>query len=211
MELITGDGRVVQLAEVADLIDDAADFVVVFDRRTQSVVGDVDTEVVVERLQDLLAALGDIESQTVVVCLHRDFEILIVEAFLRHGIEQFHVLDAAVDHGASVGSDEGIEALEAAFNGALEDGSRELAEETGHVIGRHIHGTGARGPEPDGERARKVHQDFRSLEANVTDAFAAVFGCLTNEFVVDIVQETFQGEQVFEILHKYLLIKYLTW
>ena len=56
-----------------------------------------------------------------------------------------------------------------------------------------------------------VHQDFRSLEANVTDTFAAVFLRLADEFVVDIVQETFQGEQVLEILHKYLLIKYLTW
>ena len=58
MELIARDRGVVQLAVVADLVNQTADLVVLLDGLADRVVGDVDAEVLVQRLEHMGAQLG---------------------------------------------------------------------------------------------------------------------------------------------------------
>ena len=60
----------------------------------------IDAVVLVQRREDVVAALEHIQIQTVVVGLHRDLHVLVEELrlALAHGLEQLHVLDGAVHH-----------------------------------------------------------------------------------------------------------------
>ena len=154
-------------------------------------------------LEDMVFALESVEVQAVVVGLHGYLHILKEELFLvlAQSLQQLHVLDGAVHHRAAVGSDEAVGKVVAALDSALKQGAAVLAEEAGHVIGRHFHGTGARCAQTRGKRARQVQQRLGCVLADVCHADFSLALRLQDKLILSFLQEIFKIEQVLEIFH----------
>ena len=123
MELITRDDGIGRLAQVADLGDDAGNFVVISDRFENRLVGDVDAVGLVQRLEHLAAQLLFIVIDGEVLVrerhVHHAHEKLRI--FLLHEAEDLEMLVAAVHHLARLGREQRIEIVIAALDAALED------------------------------------------------------------------------------------------
>ena len=123
MELITRDDGIGRLAQVADLGDDAGNFVVISDRFENRLVGDVDAVGRVQRLEHLHAQLLFIVIDGEVLVrerhVHHAHEKLRI--FLLHEAEDLEMLVAAVHHLARLGREQRIEIVIAALDAALED------------------------------------------------------------------------------------------
>ena len=121
VELIARNARVGPLAVLADGADELAHAVVLGDGLADGRVRDVDAIDIVQRREDMVAALEHVQIQAVVVRLHRDLHVLKEELrlVLAHGLEQFHVLHGAVHHRAAVRRDHAVGKVVAALNGAL--------------------------------------------------------------------------------------------
>ncbi len=70
----------------------------------------------------MVFALKHIEIEAIVVSLHRDLHVVEEEAFFvsTHCLEEFHVLNTAVEHGASVRCDHTVKKIESSFKSSLE-------------------------------------------------------------------------------------------
>ena len=124
-----------------------------------------------------------------------------VRVVLAHGVQQFHVFDGAVHHGAAVGRDDAVGKVEAAFNGALQQGAAGFAEEVGHVVGCDVHGASVGRVQPDAEGPRQIHQRLRDVFAGVGDTDLAFGLCLGNQLIVRHLQEVLEVLQMLEISH----------
>ena len=154
-------------------------------------------------LEDMVFALESVEVQAVVVGLHGYLHILKEELFLvlAQSLQQLHVLDGAVHHRAAVGSDETVGKVVAALDGALKQGAAVLAEEAGHVVGCHFHGTGARRAQTRRKRARQVQQRLRGVLADISNADLPLALRLQDKLILRLLKEVFKIEQVLEIFH----------
>ena len=84
MELIAGDGGVIELAVIADLVYQAADLVVALDGLHQCLIAHVDAELLVQRLKHVGAELLAEVNIAVLVIFERDVgkfaeEIVVVD------------------------------------------------------------------------------------------------------------------------------------
>ena len=120
---------------------------------------------------------------------------------LPHGLQQLHILHGAVHHGAAVRRDDAVGEVEAALDGALQEGAARLTEEVCHIIGRDIDGTGVRGREADGDAVPQVQKRLRHVLAGVGDADLPILLRLLDERVVGLLQELFKIGQMFQISH----------
>ena len=203
MEFVTRDARPGLLAEVAERADERTHAVVLGHRPADGGVGHVRAEGVVQGPEDVVFALEHKQVYTVVIGLERDLHVLIEEAILAgaHGLEQLHVLNAAVDHRAAVGCDDAVGKVEAALDRALEQGAAGLAQEARHVIGRDVHRPGVRSVQAHAEGVVQIHQGFGCVLADKGDAFFAFCLGLDNKCVVGLLQEVLEVGQVLQVSH----------
>ena len=203
MELVARDARAPFLPEVADRADKRTNLVVLGDSLPYSRIGGVNAVSPVERRKDVVFALELQQLYAVFVRLEGNLHILVEEAVvaLSHGFQQFHVLDAAVDHRAAVGRDDAVGEVEAALDGALEQRAARLAQEARHVVGRDVHRAGVRRGQADGKGSVKVHQWFGGVLAHERDADLAVFFRLNDQLVVCLPQEVFKIAKILQISH----------
>ena len=157
-------------------------------------IGNIDAEPFLQGLEDVILALENIEVQAVVIGLHGDFHILIEEVLLAlvHGVQQLHILNTAVDHGAAVGRDEAVGKVEAALHGPLQQGTAVFAQEAGQVVGGHFHGAGAGCPEPGGEAAFQIQQRLRRVLTHIGHALFALAAGLDHKLIICVLQEIFK-------------------
>ena len=141
--------------------------------------------------------------------LERDLHILVEElgVALPHGVQQLHVLHRAVHHRAAVGRDDAVGEVEAALDGALEQGAAGLAEEVRHIIGRDVHGAGVGRGEADGNAVAQVQQGFGDVFAGVGDADLAVAFRLGHKRVVRLLQQVLEVNQMLQVSHLIPLFK----
>ena len=123
MELISRDDGIGRLAQVADLGDDAGNFVVISDRFENRLVGDVDAVGRVQRLEHLHAQLLFIviDGEVLVRERHVHHAHKKLRVFLLHKAENLEMLVTAVHHLARLGREQRIEIVIAALDAALED------------------------------------------------------------------------------------------
>ena len=166
-------------------------------------VGHVNAEVFLQRGENVVFALEHIEVQAVVVRLHGNFHMLVEEVLLPliHGMQQLHVLRAAVDHAAAIRRNQAVGEIEAALNRPLEQGPAVLTEKAGHVIGRHLHRAGTRRAQTHRETAVEVQEGLRRVFADIGDAFFPLLSGRDNKLVVRLLQEILKPGQIFEIFH----------
>ena len=128
MEFIAGDGGVIKLAVVADLVYQAADLIVLLDGFHDCLVGDVDAEVLVQRLKHVCLKLAAEVLETVLVVLERNVGELAEEIII---VDDAHVLDGvkmlllkmlleAAGAGAGLGRHLGVKEVEAALKRTLQ-------------------------------------------------------------------------------------------
>lgn len=166
-------------------------------------VGHVRAEGVVQGPEDVVFALEHKQVYTVVIGLERDLHVLIEEAILvgAHGLEQLHVLNAAVDHRAAVGRDDAVGKVEAAFDRALEQGagwSRTGGSSCNRSRCPSTRCSGRAGARrrccPDSSRVRVCSRRQRRR------IFAFCLG-LDNKCVVGLLQEVLEVGQVLQVSH----------
>ena len=211
MELVAGDGGAIPLAVLADGAQQLAHTVVLGHGLADGGVGDVDAVVLRQGLEDVVAALEHVQVEAVFVPLHGNLHVLEEEMLfaLAHGLEQLHVLDASVHHGAAVGGDDAVGEIEAALDGPLQQGAAVFAQEAGQVVGGDIHRAGARRTQPDGKGARQVEQRFRRVLTGVGDAHFTLLLGLPDQLVVGFLQEVLKVVQVLQVFqgtsHSFLM------
>ena len=203
MEFVARNARVGPLAVLADGADELAHAVVLGNGLADGLVRDVDAVVLVQRREDVVAALEHIQIQTVVVGLHRDLHVLVEELrlALAHGLEQLHVLDGAVHHRAAVRRDHAVGKIVAALNGALEQCAAVFAQEAGHIIRGHFHGAGARRAQARRESTGQVQQRLGRVFAGIGDADFPLVLRLCNQVVVRFLQKVFEVQKMFQVFH----------
>ena len=124
---------------------------------------------------------------------------MLVEEFvlpLVHGVEQLNVLGGAVHHGAAVGRDQTVRKVEAALNGTFQQGAAGLAQQSRHVIGGDVHGTGMRRKQADRKCVPQVQQGLRYVFAGKGDAYLALAPGLRDERVVGLLEKVFKVQQM---------------
>ena len=137
VEFITGDGRVLQLAHIADLGDDLADLVVLLDGLAQRLVGRIHAVGLGQHVQEAVADLLDVVLEGVVLDFVRDVAVGNEHLLVGHvgGSDQLDVLHAAVHLRAGVHTSDGVEEVIAALDRTLHECSAVLAGVVGHVVG----------------------------------------------------------------------------
>ena len=152
----------------------------------------------------MVLALELQQRHAVFIGLEGDLHILPEELVvpLPHGLQQLHVLDAAVHHRAAVRRDDAVGKVESALYRALEQGAARLAQEACHIIGRNIHRTRVRCGQAYRKHAVEVQQRLgRVLAYEGSADFAFVFR-LGDQGVVCLLEEVFKEAKVLQVSHR---------
>ena len=208
VELVARDGRVVLLAQLADLGDDAADLVVLLHRLADGRVRGVDPVALFHHVKQPDAHLLDILADGVILHLKGHVGVRDKKVGLFVELEYLKVLVEAVHHRAGVHTGETVEEVVAALHAALEQGAGELAGVVRHVVGRHVDRTGPRRAQAHGETVVQIEQYLGNVEAGIADGELALRLCLLYQFVVRFVEELFKVDQMLEILQMVHLFSY---
>ena len=167
MVLIAGDGGHVQLAVIADSLHNTAELVVALDGLAQGLVRGVHAVIVMEEIQDVGLDLCLVMVNTVFRLFERDIHELALEALILDDIHTLEVLLKTAGHGAGLGSQLGIQEIEAALQGTLKKAAAVVTGAGRHIIGRHIRGCAAGGAQAHREAAGQVQQHLRHEIAGV--------------------------------------------
>ena len=157
MELIAGDGGIGKLAVVADLVNQAADLIVLLDGLHQRLVGHVDAQIVMQLAQHMVAQLipvvvvGDVGFLEGNVDKLAEEIVIVDDAHVLHGVQVLllQMLLEAAGGGAGLGGHLGVQEVEAALQGALQKAAGIVADAGGHVVGCDIRGSTAGRSQPD--------------------------------------------------------------
>ena len=201
MELVAGDGRIVQLAQLADLGQDPANPVVLLDGLEQCTVRGVDAVNFAERTEDPLFQLRDIVFYGGITVrerhVHHAHEKLRV--LLLHELQYFKVLMPSVHHLAGLAGEQGVQIVISALDPALQDAAGIGADLAGHVVGSHIHGSGLRRAQAAGKAPRKIEQHLRNEVAGVSQRQLTFFLCFADKLVVCLLQQIFKIDQMLQV------------
>ena len=200
VELIAGDGRIGELAEVADLGDDVAELVEVLNRLAHRGVGDVDAEAAFKLVDDLELELGLVVVEGGLVALHRRVDDGDEEFVILDGVYKEEVLLHSLHGGAALGAEQGAEVVVAALDAALEYGADVGTVAVRHVVSGDIRGGTARRAQTRGKAPGKIQQDFGDIVAVVPQRDLAIVDRLRDQLILSLLQEVLEVDQVFQIL-----------
>ena len=140
MELIAGDGRIIELAEVADLGDDAAELVVLLDSLAHSLIGDINAKTVLHLVNDLELKLSFVVIKVGLIALHGRIDLGNEKSVVLNGIDEEEVLFHTLHGRAAFRAEQAAEVVVSAFDGALENGACIGAGTVCHVVVCNIAG-----------------------------------------------------------------------
>jgi hypothetical protein len=208
LELIARDGRVVELAVITDLIDDRADLIVQVDGLHERLVGDVDTEFLVQRIEDVGLKLAFIVLNAVLISLERHVGERHEEVRILDDVHVVKVLLETAGDRAGLGAEISIQEVVAAFECALEEAAAVMAGTAGHVICSHVRRSAFRRSQTDCKAAGQVEQNFGHEVAGVTQRSLAVCLSLPDQLVVGLLEQVFKCDQVFQVSHVQAPLKF---
>ena len=212
MELVACNGSIIELAQLADLADDAADLVVFLHRLADGGVGRVDPVALFHHVEQADAHLLDILANGVILHLEGHIGVRDEEVRLFVELEYFEMLVKAVHHRAGVHACKTIEEVVASLHTALKQGAGKLAGVVRHIVGRHVDRTGPRCAQTHGETVVQIEQYLGNVEAGIADGKLALRLCLLYQFVVGFIEELFKVDQMLEILQMvHLFSFFLPW
>ena len=109
--------------------------------------------------------------------------------FVRIDIEHIKVFHGTVHHGACVNTDQCIEEVVAAFNGAFHDSSGVQAGIVGHVVSCDIHRACIGSSQTGGEAVIDIQDYLGNVIASVPQTNLSVILSLLDELVVSILKQ----------------------
>ena len=146
MELIAGDGRIIKLAVIAYLVYELADLIVLLDGFLERLIGNIDSEIVMQCGQNMSPELiaevfivvlgvfkgnvGELAEELVVLD-----DVHVLDGVKMLGL---NVLLEAAGDGAGLGRHLCVEEIEAAFECALEKAAAIVTYAGGHVVSRDV-------------------------------------------------------------------------
>ena len=203
MELITRDDGIGRLAQAADLGHDAGNFVVVADRRTDRLIGDVDAVGLVQRLEHVHAQLLliVIDGEVLVRERHVHHAHEKLRVFLLHKAENLEMLVTAVHHLARLGREQRVEIIITALDAALEDAAGVRADLARHVVRAHVDAAGVRRTQAAREAAGQVQQRLRHEIAGVAQGVFPLRLGLLYQLVVGLLQQILKIDQMLQVFH----------
>ena len=210
MEFIAGDGGVIKLAVVADLVYQAADLIVALDGLHDGLIGNVDAKLFMQGLKNMGAQLLTEVSIAVLIVLEGNVgefaeEIIVVDnSHILDGVKVLllKVLLEAAGAGAGLGRHLRIEEVEAALESSLKKASCIVADTRGHIVGRNVGGSAARRTQTNCEAAGQVEKNFRHEIAGVTYSVLAVGLGLLDKLVIGFLKQILKVDQMLEIFHR---------
>ena len=140
MELIAGDGRIVKLAEIADLGDDAAELIVLLDGLAHGSLGGVDAQAVSHGLYDLEHELCLVVVKVRLIAFHGGIDLRYEELFVLNGIDQEEVLLHTLHGRAALRAEQAAQIVVSALDRALENGAGIGTGPVGHVVACDVGG-----------------------------------------------------------------------
>ena len=146
----------------------------------------------------MVFALGYIELEAVFISLHRDLHV-IVEKFLligSDGIEQLHILDAAVHHGTTVGRNKSVKVVVSALYRSLKQTAAVFAQEICKIISSDFSGPCVGRAEPCRESVADIQQRLGNILAGIAYADFPVVLRLPDQFVVCGLEKVFKVNQM---------------
>ena len=193
---IARDRRIVQLAHLAYLREDAADLVMLRDGLSYGLVGDIRTVLFVQGLEHLFRDLVLV----VLKAVGRDLEGHVDEGheefFVLHELQKLKMLESPVHLGAGLAAGEGRQEVVSSLDAALDQRSGIAAQIAGHVIGRDIHAARAGRSESDGEAVVQIQQHLGHMVAGVAHGVPALPDGLKHELVCRLVQQMLEVDQM---------------
>ena len=141
----------------------------VADRRTDRLIGDVNTVGLVQRLEHVHAQLLliVIDGEVLVRERHVHHAHKKLRVFLLHKAENLEMLVTAVHHLARLGREQRVEIVITALDAALENAAGVRADLARHVVRAHVDAAGVRRTQAAREAAGQVQQRLRHEIAGV--------------------------------------------
>ena len=203
VKFIARDDGVRRLAQVADLGHDAGNFVVVADRRTDRLIGDVNTVGLVQRLEHVHAQLLliVIDGEVLVRERHVHHAHEKLRVFLLHKAEDLKMLVTAVHHLARLGREQRVEIVITALDAALENAAGVRADLARHVVRAHVDAAGVRRTQAAREAAGQVQQRLRHEIAGVAQGVFPLRLGLLYQLVVGLLQQILKIDQMLQVFH----------
>ena len=196
MELIAGDGRIVELAELAYLRDYPADLVVARNGIAQRGVRDVHTQLLVHRVEHAVLHLGDVVLEGVVGVLIGDVRVGDEEVRLVNALEQLDILHAAVHLRTCVDAADAVQEVVAALDRPLQQGAAILAGVVGHIVRGYVHTAGIGRAHSHGEAVVYVEKHLRHVVAGEAQRELAVLLSLADQLVIRLVEQVLKVDQM---------------
>ena len=198
MELVARYGRIIKLAQVAYLSDDAANFVVLLDRLADSFIGNVNTVDTLQRLEYMLAKLSLV---MLVGCLrghegdihHAHEEVRILFLDKTHNVK---ILMRPVHHLAGLGREHGGQEIVPALHAALKNAAGERAGFVGHVVCADVGVRRTGSAQTHREAAAEIKQHLRNEVAGVAQSLFALGGSLLDKLIVCVLKQTLKINQM---------------
>ena len=134
MELIAGDGRIIELAEIADLCYNAAELIVLLDSLAHCGIGNINTEALFQGLYDLEHELCLVVIEVGLVALHGRIDLRYKEAIVLDRIYKEEVLFHTLHGSAALGAEQCAEVVVSTLDGALKNGAGIRAGAVCHVV-----------------------------------------------------------------------------
>ena len=189
MELVAGDGGLLQLAVCPDGLHDAAQLVVLLDGLAQRLVGGIHAVVVPEKVQHVGLQLPLIVVDAVDGLLERHVRELALEPLVVDDAgHPLQMLLEPAGHGTRLRGQLGVQKVEAALQRPLQQTASVVTGAGGHVVRRHVRRGAAGRTEPHGEAARQIQQHLRHEVAGVAQRQPAVVAALLDKVVVCLLQ-----------------------
>ena len=169
-----------------------------------SLLGDVNAELLVDVVQEMKLHLGNVCVDGVVNYFVGNVHVSYKELFLFVDLQDIEMLHCAVHHGAGVNADHRVEELVAAFDAAFHQCTCILAGVVGHVVGRDIDGASVGCAQTHGETVAYVEKNLGNMVAGIAKADIALSLSLLYQVIVGILKKTFEVDQmlkIFQMLH----------
>ena len=196
VELVAGDGRILELAELAYLRYDPADLVVAGHGITQSGVGNVHAQLLVHRVEHPVLHLGDVVLEGVVRILIRDIRVGNEEIRLLYALEQLDILHAAVHLRAGVDAADAVQEVVAALDCPLQQCAAVLTGVVRHVIRGYVYTARVRRAHSHGEAVVYVEKHLRHVVAGVAQSELALILSLADQLVVSLLEQVLKVDQM---------------
>ena len=199
MELIARDGRIVQLAEIAQLGDDAAHLVVHVYGGAQLLLGKIDAVHAPQRLYYLLFYLAAVVPGVPFRLFQRHVDEAGEKLLLRDELAVAEVLLHAVHGRAAFLPHQRVYKIIAALKGAFKNALGVRAGAVRHIICGEVGIRAAGRAQTYAEAALHIQQHLRNVQAVVGDGVPPLGTCLLHQFVVRLPQQVFKKEQMLKI------------